>query len=289
MSFLTKEKRFIILQVTCVVIFAGRAWQHLFWDAPFRSILWDQALLEDFVLRHLEMDWNEYATDVRIDNNIQRFIQCTGVLFALSAISVFTIKKYIKLSTGIITLGIFILMLTAFASFKTKFFQIGEWLEFGTQIFSPVIYLLLIHKILSHKKLITLAKIAISITFIGHGFYAFGYYPQPGNYVDMVINITGSQEDLVRAFLRLVGALDFTAAILIFIPNTNKPALVYCIFWGFLTAAARIVSLFDFDFALQTLHQSLHLTVYRLSHSLLPLWVLVETLRMNTNYDSSKK
>jgi len=64
---------------------------------------------------------------------------------------------------------------------------------------------------------------------------------------------------------------------------------VYCIFWGFLTAAARIVSLFDFDFALQTLHQSLHLTVYRLSHSLLPLWVLVETLRMNTNYDSSKK
>ena len=49
------------------------------------------------------------------------------------------------------------------------------------------------------------------------------------------------------------------------------------------------VSLFDFDFALQTLHQSLHLTVYRLSHSLLPLWVLVETLRMNTNYDSSKK
>ena len=44
-------------------------------------------------------------------------------------------------------------------------------------------------------------KIAIALTFSAHGLYAIGYYPQPGVFVDMLINILHFSETTAKDFL----------------------------------------------------------------------------------------
>ena len=284
-NFFSTKNCLIILQITCAFIFIGRGYQHIFWDGPYRSILWDQELLEGFVNNYLNIDWKDFVESEIIGNRIQLFIKTIGVIFILSAFSVFGITSKNKWPVIVISTGVFFMALLAFASFKVRFYQIGEWFEFGTQVASPILLILFVKKKISVKKLIFIAKIAIAITFIGHGFYAFGYYPQPGGYVDMVINITGFSEDFVRPFLKVMGFMDFVVALLLFIPKTARPALIYCIVWGLLTAFARVVSYFNLDFPFTTLHQWLYQTVFRLSHGLLPLWVLclISTKKIKSN------
>ena len=65
------------------------------------------------------------------------------------------------------------------------------------------------------KKLILL----IAAVFIAHGLYAVGYYPIPGYFLGMVIDILGLTEQGARNFLLIAGILDFIGAFLIFLPK----------------------------------------------------------------------
>jgi len=67
-------------------------------------------------------------------------------------------------------------------------------------------------------------------------------------------------------WLKVAGVIDFIAAAALFIPALMRPAIWYCIVWGTLTAFARIVSNFSFDLPLDSLHQWLHETIFRLPH-----------------------
>jgi len=74
-------------------VFLGRAWQHLYWDAPFRAFLWDEALLSGFVEQWLSMDWEAYITSMEVDKNISWSIKCFGVLYLMGAIISLFIKQ----------------------------------------------------------------------------------------------------------------------------------------------------------------------------------------------------
>jgi len=65
---------FRIVQIATVGVFLGRAYQHLFWDAPFRTLLWDQEWMEGIVKGVLGMQWDDYITNISIDESIQRGI-----------------------------------------------------------------------------------------------------------------------------------------------------------------------------------------------------------------------
>ena len=275
-QFLEKTNPRTVLKLTVFLIFIGRAYQHIFWDGPYRSVLWDEDFFSGFVQNVFGLTWREFVESETMDYRIQLFIKTIGVIFALAGFSALFYNAKRKFLRPIILVAIFFLSILAIVSFKSKFFQFSEGFEFGIQLFSPILLLWSYRAEVNLKRLITMAKVAIAITFVGHGIYAVGIFPQPGYFIDMTIKILHLSEDGTRLFLKTAGILDFIVATLLFIPKLQKPALFYCIFWGLLTAMARIVAGFSIDFPFQTTHQWAFETVYRLSHGLLPLWTLLQ-------------
>ena len=118
-------------------------------------------------------------------------------------------------------------------------------------------------------------KALIATTFVAHGLYALGFYPVPGNFVDMTIFTLGVSETVARQLLFAAGVLDILAAVALFWPPTQSVACWYMIAWGLATALARVLAAFSPEAIGASLHQTLYLTIYRLPHGLLPLALLL--------------
>jgi hypothetical protein len=120
-------------------------------------------------------------------------------------------------------------------------------------------------------------KVAVALTFACHALYALGYYPRPGYYTEMTMNILGLENSGAIQFLLAAGLLDFVVAVGIFMPaQWSKWILLYAVFWGFATAMARIVGNFYMDFPLDSLHQWAYQAVFRFPHFLVPLLLLLK-------------
>ncbi|WP_298546369.1 DoxX-like family protein [uncultured Aquimarina sp.] len=273
---MTKDQTQLIFKISVFLIFIGRAWQHLFWDAPYRSFFWDESLLKPIIEGVFNITWQEYATSNRTDLIIQNGIKINGVLYLIAAISVLMIKKNttkwfrIPIYLGGCSLVLLTILLT-----KEKFYHIAQFFEHSIQFGLPFVLLYSYSKKLRHESLVFIFKILIAFTFFSHGLYAFGFYPVPGKFIDMTIQIFGFSETTAISFLYIAGILDFILAILIFIPNVQIYALWYAVGWGLLTAMARIVANFYWDFPLQSIHQNLHEVIYRIPHGLTPLLVIL--------------
>lgn len=265
-----------LLKISVFLIFLGRAWQHVFWDAPYRTFFWDESLLKPIVEGWFTTTWTEYATSAKTDTLVQFFIRSKGVLYTFAAICTMLINRKNKrlLRIPIFIGGISLIILSILLT-KEKFYHAAQFFEHSIQFGLPFIFLYSLKENYKEVKSILLIKILIAVTFFSHGLYAFGAYPVPGKFVDMVIQILGCSESFSISFLYVAGILDFILAVLIFIPKTAKYALIYAVIWGLLTALARIVANFYWDFPLQSLHQYLYEVIYRLSHGLAPLIVLL--------------
>jgi len=90
-----------------------------------------------------------------------------------------------------------------------------------------------------------------------------------------------------RNLLKIAGVIDFVAAVSLFLPYVYKPALIYCIVWGFATALARIVVNYDAQFPIDTLHQWLHETIYRLPHGGIPLVLFILLKNRGASFTTS--
>lgn len=119
-----------------------------------------------------------------------------------------------------------------------------------------------------------IVRIMVSMCFIGHGLYALDVAPVPASFLTMTLNLTPLTESGARVFLSYFGALDLIAALLIWLPISEfkKSALIYMIIWGGLTAAAR-----PLGEPSATMLERLTIwgpeLVWRLSHTLVPLWL----------------
>lgn len=274
-SYFAFMKQTNLLKVSVFLIFLGRAWQHLFWDAPYRTFFWDESLLKPVVENWLGINWTAYVTSPNTDNFIQVFIQCNGFLYLLAAICTLLITKFnkklfrIPIFIGGISLVILSVLLT-----KEKFYHTAQFFEHSIQFGLPFVFLYTFRKNYKKSRMFFVLKVLIAVTFFSHGLYAFGAYPVPGKFVDMVINIFGCTESFAITFLYIAGILDFILAVLLFIPKVDKYALIYAVVWGLLTACARLVANFYWEFPLQSLHQNVYQVIYRLPHGLTPLMVL---------------
>lgn len=257
--------------ILCFLMFMGRAYQHLFWDAPYRTLLWEEEWLEGFV-NWLGLDWKTYVTSVQADRSIQLVIKMTGLLYIVCAFICLAMRQGVfKKLQPILHFGIISLALLFFLLTKEKFFHIGQFFEHTAQLACPMVLLLLVNRKINTVQLIFVLKIAIALTFCCHGLYAIGYYPRPGVFVDMVINTFGCSEAFAHQFLWLAGLLDFVVAIALFIPQSQKVAVYYVLIWGFVTALARTTAFFDWTFPFQSLHQNVFQSMVRLPHGGLPL------------------
>jgi hypothetical protein len=269
--FLSDERYLVnFLKLTSVALFLGRTWQHLRWDIPIRSLLWDQELIEPIVNR-FGFDWQVYAESMLIDRLINGFVFLLGLFYAFCAFAALRANKNRKWTLRTLFAGVVGLLSLACLYFVDKFYRFPELIEFAAQIGAPLLLVASLKYGLRAKRMVYGLKVAIALTFAGHGFYALGFYPRPAGFTTMIMNILPLTEDQSHAMLLRVGFVDMLAALLIFIPGLSRFALMYCVSWGFLTAFARIVAYFSFAAPLASLEQWLHETLFRLPHGALPL------------------
>ncbi|MGB0896689.1 MAG: hypothetical protein ACPGU9_03870 [Flavobacteriaceae bacterium] len=269
-----------ILKICCVFIFIGRGYQHLFWDAPFRSLLWDQKLLEPVITNVFNMTWNDYVTSLKIDSYIQQSIKLIGILYCICAVLVVLVHQHSKQwMKNIIYIGGVNLVCLSLLLTKDKFYHLAMFFEHSIQFGLPFLLLYFL-KNRNRFRLQLLLKVTIAVAFVCHGLYAIGtLYPIPANFVTMTLNILPVNEPTAKQLLVVMGVIDFVIAIGIFIPKITKPFLIYAVFWGIATALARLISPLVYGFSVDILHQYLYLVVYRIPHGLAPLLILLMSLK----------
>ena len=203
------QKLFLFVQLATVAVFLGRAWQHIIWDAPYRTLLWDEDWMSGILPWLSSMTYEEFITSVDMDDRIQSWIKGTGWFYLLCAIVAIFIRRIPKILSHLLWLGGLSLVFLAFLYCKEKFFQWGQFWEYSLQFGAPFFLFYLWKEQKANERFIFVIKVAIAITFISHGLYALNYYPRPGNFTQMVIDIFGVSEQTAIYFLNLAGILDF--------------------------------------------------------------------------------
>jgi len=268
-----------LLQLAAFTVLLGRAWHHLYWDAPFRALLWDEQLLSGLVESFTSMNWENYITSMEVDEQINKLIKSFGFFYLISAFLTLFIHKLPNLFRHFLWISSLALITLALLYCKERFFSIGQFFEYTLQFGSPFFLWWWFHQKQSPNnlsKFILVLKTAIALTFTCHGLYAIGYYPIPVQFMEMTMNILGVDEVMAKTFLLIAGILDFAVALGIFLPwKWARFFLVYAIFWGFGTSIARVWAYFNWEWLDYVLLQWLHETVMRFPHFLIPLAVLL--------------
>ncbi|ATH07291.1 hypothetical protein BIY24_04870 [Halobacteriovorax marinus] len=254
-----------LLRFSAFFVLIGRGIQHLFFDVPIRILLWNESLLSP-LFNLFGWSWRSYVTSPLTDFLINLFVILIGCFLCIcSLFAIFNLRKGEKL---LLLSGVYLVFLSAIYM-SAKFFIPAQFIEYSAQMFSPFA-LFLYWRRGESERLILFIRIAVALTFIGHGAYALGIFPVPGNFIDMVINILGCDESFARNFLKVMGSLDFLAAILLFIPMLSHWALGFCAMWGVLTSLARVSE--DSVFGVSHILSSMgHEFIMRGPHFILPV------------------
>jgi len=284
---LIKHSNFFTLILVCVLrlsafcVFFGRGWEHLITDAPFRTIFWDQSIMEGLISVLTGLSWHEYAKSETCNFIIDASIKATGLFYLLCAFASLFIRVKHKQLSKLLVAGSLLLIILSGLFYKSKFLQFGQFIEYSCQMFSPLfLYIILFYKVHLPKFSFAL-KLAIALTFAGHGLYALGVYPTPGIWIDMSLsslNFVGLYPSVnqVQHIIYLAGILDMILALGIFLPNKwSVPFLTWALIWGLLTALSRVIGFIYIDASWHTLIQWLPQTIMRLPHALIPLAVLI--------------
>jgi len=275
----------LLLQLSTAAVFFGRAYQHLFWDAPFRTLLWDEQIMSGIVQLFTSLSWEDYINSLEVDDRINQIINGFGWFYFVCGIITLGMKWVPRILQRFILIGGFGLIFLAILLWKEKFYSMGQFFEYSLQFSLPFFFYYLTVREGSDisPRFILWLKIATGFTFVCHGLYALGYYPQPVTFMEMTIEITGWSDKTASNFLKIMGVLDFFVAILIFLPKTTRPALLYMFVWGFLTALARIWANFNFENIVEHLHQTGFAFLFRVGHFLVPigLWLLYKNKNMD--------
>ena len=271
------EIQFRLLQIATVCVFAGRAYQHLFWDAPYRELLWDPMFMQTLVDWLTPFTWDEYVTHPKGDIWIQKFVLLQGYFYLVCMLVALFIRKLPEWCLWILALGAVDLIFLALIYMKDKFYHFGQFFEYSLQFGAPLFLVYFLSKNRFSVRMLRVVVTATSLTFACHGLYAIGFYPRPGTFMTMVYNILGLDSQGIDWFLDAAGILDFIfAAGIFFVKGRLREALlIYAVLWGGATALARICGNFYWDFPLESLHQWVFESVFRFPHFLIPLFLLV--------------
>jgi hypothetical protein len=279
LSFLNRIARFTpssfqFLQAATVGLLLGRAWQHLFWDAPYRELLWDEYWMRDIVANIFGLSWSDYVSNPIYDERIQLFIRGMGCFFGLSAAAAVGIKWVPRLARVMLCISGAVLFLLAILNWKEYSWQLGQLLEYTLQWITPLLLAAISSRSIPDFWIRYASRFAISATFLGHGLYALGYYAVPGTFVEMTMRSLNIGEAAARNFLFVIGSLDVLAALGVVWPVRFKNTIfAYLVCWGLLTSLARVWSYFSFDFWENWLQMWVYELLMRFPHFLVPLFL----------------
>jgi hypothetical protein len=264
-----------VLRLSCFCLFMGRAWQHLLWDAPYRVIFWDEELMKPIVEGLFQTPWQSYATSLTVDENLTLLVRIIGIFYVICGLLSIAPQRILTIFRPILLLGSFSLMILAFLYTKDRFFQIGQLIEYASQVLAPAFLYYAVKSEEISDRLLFIMRMSIAFTFVGHGLYAAAYYPVPGNFIDMTINILHVKQPIATQILLFAGIMDFFVAALIFVPKIEPYFLIYAAIWGSVTSVARIVAFFDSTMPWTTISQWLPQTILRFPHAGIPICVFI--------------
>ena len=243
-----------ILKWACCLELLGKSYQHFFFP-PAYSEIWA----------------NNFTT---LTGNASLLFAC---IYFICGIAVLFASRNYGLIKWALWISTFLLAILAWTKFALSGYQIPQLIELELQTSMPLLIWLWVYEDEDQLSWF-LFRLAIALTFIGHGWYASGIiYGVPNHFITMVINslsFTGITEAGARNLLLFAGFMDTLVAIGLFIPRFTRTASAYAIVWGFLTSAARIVSYVRFgpEFWL-TLHRWGFEFLVRIPHFAVPGFV----------------
>ncbi len=271
-----------LIWIAAMFVMLGRGLQCLFKEVPLRALIWDEAWMGGIV-RLFGWTWDSFITSLAVDHYIQIFGVWFGFFFLFAFLVTLGWRMVSHWLRQITWAGVWMLLVfIAFLYAKEKFFSLGQFFEYSLQFGTPFLLWISFRSKGLNKHFVLGVKILIALTFFCHGLYAVGYYPRPGHFVQMCIHFFGMSEDGAHTFLWIAGILDFIAAIFIFLPRPFvQIGLVYCIVWGFMTAAARVgANIYDNSFA-ETLFLYGPEFLFRVCHFLVPLGLYLHLRKNN--------
>jgi hypothetical protein len=267
-----------LIRISAGSVLLGRGIQHLFWETPYRHFLWSRQWMEKPAKILFGLDWNTYLLHPVIDLFWTRIIQGIGLLFILIGAILLSNHKPVRIvQKWGARLSLLFLMPLTYLSYLGYWIHLPQVFEFTLQL-TPLWIIALgrlqVKDLWTNKNRV---KLAISLTFAAHGFYAMGFSAVPHSFVQMTTAILGINNEAAYSFLSIAGLLDFVLAVGIWMPfyKIRIWSLLYAIFWGFFTAFARIwANVYGFD-VWNGLAQWGFEFLVRIAHFVLPLAILL--------------
>lgn len=259
--------------ISAAVALIGRSYQHLFFEGPYRAFFLDESLFGYWQALFSDQSWLDFTNSHLADQRIRIYTRAMGFIWLGTAIAfIFYHRLSAKVSWSLAIASSLGLLFYGACSYLDMGYQSAQWIEHAAQILMPVLAVWGQQAKSPGLFWLWIAKVAIALTFLGHGLYAMGYFPVPGNFVYMTHTILGTPDAVSKDFLYVAGVLDLLAAALLFVPRVDRYALLYCALWGFLTALARPVTyLVPNHLFWLTMHQTLFEFVVRVPHFVLPI------------------
>ena len=154
-----RSKSVLILKTAVFTIFIARAYQHIFWDVPYRAILWYEKIMSP-LLNVFNIKWNDFVNDITVDSKIQYSIKIIGFLYLVAAVLVLNFKEASKKRSKLFIKSIsFWQFFVVFLVTKESFFQIGQYFEHALQLGLPLLLLYVYSKNYVREKAIVFLKL----------------------------------------------------------------------------------------------------------------------------------
>lgn len=277
----------------------GRGWLHFSKGSPYWNLFWSEELLSPW-LSLLGVEWSSYVESTEVEAGLNVLSMSLGVLYlSLSVVIAYASVALLRSgeapsSTPLLRrslrllLGLQVVYVASYWLGRSLYLPI--WLEQSTLIALPWLCLSTGLQrgeraaVTSSEALylarapITVTRVAISCTFIGHGAFALGLYPVPDDYLVMVMRTFECSQQRAQALLWWAGALDVLTALAVWTPRrylrVRWAALTYMLIWGGVTACARVVGHWGQGSFTDTVWYWLPELMLRVPHALIPCWLL---------------
>ncbi|MEQ9412162.1 MAG: hypothetical protein RIK87_30930 [Fuerstiella sp.] len=262
------------LRLGAFLCFGGWTWVHFYWEGPYGVLLWHESTYE--LASRFGLTWEEFVGSGADDGLVQKWIGRVWWLYLGCTLLTMTVCRRSWLQKTALVFGSGLLMLLSYAAFVRSQNQLPMFVEHGGQMLSPIVLVLALSFGAAHRVTVITAIVAVIMTFAGHGCYALGIWPTPGNFYAMTTVIVGVEFPTAQTLLRIAGVLDFLVCIGICIPFVRRASAVYATLWGFVTAIARPAAGMSWGLNYWGADQFVHEAVLRAPHFLIPLYLLLQ-------------
>ncbi len=272
------------LRLGAFLCFAGWTWVHYYWEGRYGVLIWQESTYQ--LAGRLGVSWEEFVGSGANDGFVQSWLGRVWWLYFACTLLTITVRKNSWLQMCGLILGSGLLVLLSYANYVASQLQLPMFIEHGGQMLIPILLVMALALGARHRITVITAVIAVIMTFAGHGCYAIGFWPTPGNFYAMTSVILGVEYPTAHALLRTAGVMDFGVCIGICIPYLRGASALYASVWGFLTAIARPAAGMSWGLNYWGADQFLHEAIFRAPHFLIPLYLFLLWRQSHSSHHS---